>query len=400
MSDSPSTIAIVGGGIGGLTCALALANVGIKSIVFERFNDDADVGAGIQLSPNATRILFQLGLEHDLNALGRTSTMMEWLDGKTDKSLARFPILKYVTETFDSPYLQIYRPDLINLLKSKCSESSDIDFRPGVSIEGLVQETNGITLQTSSSATHVDLCIGADGTVSTIRKYTTDAFEQRKFAGFAYRAVIPLDRLHESFSFETTLLWLDSAFHVVTYTVGTPPILNCVFVTESDSTEQHGEIHRQRSSRNALATAIREPSPRLQMLLERVPDGALYRWPIYQFPPVPAGASSERPIVLIGDAWHTTLPFAGQGAALAIEDAEALATCMADTDLYSLGDRLSRFEAKRAPRIRQVQAISTRNRVVYHLKNPVLKLLRSWCARPAYWRTTKQLFGYVGNTSS
>ena len=400
MSNSLQYVAIVGGGIGGLTSALALAESGIESVVFERFSDNSDIGAGIQLSPNATRILFQFGLEHELRDLGRTPETMHWIDGKTDRLLARFPVLKYVSESYDAPYLQIYRPDLIEVLKRKCDDNAKIDLRLGTSVEKLIPDVNRVILETSSGDTQADLCIGADGTNSTIRTYTDDAFEERVFGGFAYRAVIPLARLGEHFSYDRTTLWLHSSYHVVTYAVGKEPLVNCVFVTESDRSDACGEIHRQRTTRETLMKVLPTPSPLLNKLLDHVPDETLYRWPIYQFPPSPLHASTNHPIALIGDAWHTTLPFAGQGAALAIEDAAALAKCLSDTRTSSFTERLVRFEAMRIPRIQKVQAISARNKTVYHLKNPVLKLLRSWCAQPAYRMTTQQLFSYEGIASN
>ncbi len=394
MSDNPKTVAIVGGGIGGLTSALALAHVGFHSIVFERYRDGKDVGAGIQLSPNATRVLFQLGLEKELAAIGRTSETMNWIDGETDKQLVQFPIREYVNETYDTPYLQIYRPDLIRVLESKCDNDSRIEFRKGVFVEKLNLGFNEVTVQTPSGDVSATLCIGSDGTNSTIRTYANDVFTNRIFAGYAYRATIPLTNLNEHFSRDSTNLWLNASYHAVTYIVGENPVLNCVFVVESDDPGTSTDIHRQKSTLNDLVQALPEPSPLLRGLLDQIPEDALYRWPIYQFPPVTVRVSSEHPLALIGDAWHTTLPFAGQGAALAIEDALALATCLSNENSNSLSESLTRFEERRIPRIRQVQAISARNRIVYHLQNPVLKLLRSWFARPAYWRTTKQLFGY------
>lgn len=394
MSDNLSTVAIVGGGIGGLTSALALSEVGISSIVLERYSNNNDVGAGIQLSPNATRVLFQLGLETDLTPVSRFPSSMEWFDGETDKPLARFPISEYVDKAFDAPYLQIYRPDLMTVLKSACENKSCIEIRTGVSVETLRFIDDGVALKTSSGEIRADLCIGADGTNSSIRKYANDSFGKRLFAGFAYRAMIPLRQLDERYSKEVTRLWLNPSYHVVTYTVCTEPTLNCVFVIEADDVTVPKDTHRQRTTRKPLTDGIRAPSPLIRFLLERVPEDTLYRWPLYQFPPIPARCSPEHPLALTGDAWHTTFPFAGQGAALAIEDSVALAASLADARSDSPVESLYRYEESRIERIRQVQAISARNRTVYHLKNPILKLLRTCVAQAAYRRTAKQLFNY------
>ena len=394
MKNSLPSVAIVGGGIGGLTSALALAQVGIDSVVLERYADGTEVGAGIQLTPNATRILNQLGLEKHLKVLGRSPSTMEWFDGKTDKPLAQFPISGYVDNAFDAPYLQIYRPDLMNLLQSACENETRIEIRTRVSVEKLAFDNDGVVLKTSSGEIRADVCIGADGTNSTTRKYANDSFDERLFAGFAYRALIPFNQLDERFSRDATRLWLNSAYHVVTYTVGREPSLNCVFVVESDDLIKFEDLHRQRTTRNALTEAIATPSPLLRFLLLRVPEDTLYRWPLYQFSPVPVRVSPQHRLALIGDAWHTTLPFAGQGAALAIEDASALATCLSSATSDLQVEALTRYEDSRILRIRQVQKISARNRMVYHLKNPILKQLRSWGAHAAYRRTIRQLFSY------
>lgn len=396
MNNSRPPVAIVGGGIGGLTCALALADCGIQSVVFEQYAGDTDTGAGIQLSPNATRVLFRLGLENELVALSNTPSTMLWRDGNTDRPLAQFPLLEYVNTTYDAPFLQIFRPDLMRVLEARCHDSSLIDLRKGTTVEGYRRDAKEATLETSSGDFHTKLCIGADGTNSTIRKFTNSLVGRRAFGGHAYRTVIPLTQVDEIYSRNDTTLWLDSSFHVVTYAVGEEPFLNCVFVVESNLSDAREDFHRQKSSLHTLRSALREPSPLLKMLLERVPDETLYRWPLYQFPPMPTRSDRTHPVVLVGDAWHTTFPFAGQGAALAIEDAIALAMCLSDVSSGSQADRLARYENKRISRIRQVQAISARNRKVYHVKNAFLKSSRSWVAQYAYRSTTKKLFSYEG----
>ncbi|MCY4095861.1 MAG: FAD-dependent monooxygenase [Gammaproteobacteria bacterium] len=398
MSKGLPSVAIAGGGIGGLTTALALADVGIESIVLERYAEGPDVGAGIQLSPNATRILHRLGFESDLATIGRTPSTMLWLDGETDRCLARLPIREYVKAKYDAPYLQIYRPELMRLLESKCLENNQIDLRKDTSVEDLQLNSNEATLKTSRGEVHADLCIGADGTNSTIRKYTNDSLNERIYAGYAYRTVIPLAQLDENHTLDETTLWLNAAFHVVTYTVGEDSVLNCVFVVESERSATFEDLHRQRSSRSELTNALPNPSPLVKTLLDRVQDEELYRWPLYQFPPIPVRRDPYHPVVLIGDAWHTTLPFAGQGAALSIEDASTLAECLSVSGSNSLVDRLTHYENERISRVRRVQSISARNRMVYHAKNPIFKLLRSWVAQIAYRRTTGQLFLYEGTS--
>ena len=394
MIDGLQSVVIVGGGISGLTTALSLANVGIHSVVLERNLSEVDVGAGIQLSPNATRIFHQIGLERDLAEIGRTPSTMEWLDGETDQRIASFPISSYVKANFDAPYLQLYRPELIRTLERACSIDERIELRKGVAVEALRLHADSVVIETSTGDIRADLCVGADGTNSTVRRNLSNSFDYGRFAGFAYRTTIPLTQLNNEFAQNLTRLWLNSRFHVVTYPVGAEPVLNCVFVVESDDAEIPEDMHRQKSSRKSLSKTIDSPSALLGTLLERVSEDSLFRWPLFQFPPVRVRQLGEYPLALVGDAWHTTLPFAGQGAALAIEDAITLARSLSELRLGTLASRLSIFETVRIPRVSQVQKISARNRTVYHLGNPVLKRLRNWGAQFAYRRTTERLFGY------
>ena len=397
-------IVIVGGGIGGLTTALALAHEGHRVTVLEQHADIADVGAGIQLSPNATRCLFALGVEDALRSISHIPSHMVWLDGGTDCVIDTFSMSDDRFERYQTPYVQVFRPDLISLLNSECEQNDLIELQRGIKVAIVSPTEHQVNVTTSKGMLEADLCVGADGLNSTVRRSSNIGISSRTFAGYAYRVVIPISKLGQSFDRTATMLWLHSNFHVVAYVVGTEPVMNCVFVVESPQTKMPDDVHRQTSSRNELVDALTTPSQQIQSLLEHIPYGNLYRWPLYQFPPqrVSQRNVGNGRIVLVGDAWHTTLPFAGQGAALTIEDAIALGRHLRDwqkrspgnQDQRSPGDHIARFESERIPRIHQVQAISARNRWVYHLKSPLLRRLRAFVAQFAFGYTTQRLFSY------
>lgn len=394
MHNRKPTIAIVGGGLGGLTCALALARIGYASVVIEQYPETGDVGAGIQLSPNATRCLNSLGLFDKLSAIAEQPEAMLWRDGADDRELAELELGSYIANRFSAPFLQFNRAELANNLEAACLADDLIQVRKNELVER-IEFTQGKTLvHTSQETINVDLCVGADGSHSTVRQYHHGTPSKRQSAGVAFRTKLPLSVLDVQMDAQATYLWLHQRFHVVVYPVGTPRMLNCVFVVDAPVLEQSADPHRQSAKVSDLKRGLARCSPILLKLVEEIPTGDLFCWHLYQFPPEPRDTAIENPVVLIGDAWHTTFPFAGQGAALAIEDAVVLANCLQNVTPDSYQRSLTRFEKLRIPRIRAVQAISKRNRRIYHLKNPAAKSLRNLAASYGFRKTSGSLFAY------
>lgn len=387
-------VAIVGGGIGGLTCALALDRSGIESVVLEQHDHESDVGTGIQLSPNATRLLNQLGLEMDLRFIGRSPDAMQWLDGETDDDIARIVMGNSVEEAFGAPYLQIYRPDLTRTLEAACQDSSRIQLLKGVRVKHVQTIRNRVHIRMADDQLDVDLCVGADGTHSTVRVFAGERVLHKRFGGFAFRGCIPLDRLAGDFTVADTILWLHANFHVVAYVIGSEPMLNYVVVTERQDADSQANQRRQKVAGESIAKILRGGSGRLRSLAQVAAEFDVHKWPLYQLSTTRARNSETKPIALLGDAWHTTFPFAAQGAALAIEDAMELARQLSANENGSFVERVVAYKRIREPRIRSVQRISARNRVIYHVRNPLLKRLRNILLKRGYEHTARRLFSF------
>ena len=394
MTDYIRTIAIVGGGIGGLTSALALAKVGFECVVLERQASGAHVGAGIQLTPNATRVLFGLGLELDLSVIATQPQAMHWLDGSNDDLLSQFPLGAKVENQYGAPYLQLHRSDLIHVLATACRESNNIELVNGTLVERIDVSSSQVRISSHAGIFRADVCIGADGTNSTVRRYAQENIRNRKFTGCAYRALIPLEHLNQHFAEPVIRVWLHPRFHVVTYPIGVKPRLNCVVVVDGEHEHNHNDLHRQKASLSELRKSLETFSPRLQALLAFVDDDSLFKWPLYQFGPARSNVNTHGRLALVGDSWHTTVPFAAQGAALAIEDAVALANSIRGATTSALPSGLAQYEKHRIPRIRRVQRISSRNKTIYHLHSPILRQIRNWSAQVGYQWTTKRLFEF------
>ena len=392
--DPLQTAAIVGGGIGGLSAAIGLAQLGFQCTVFEQHDGETDVGAGIQLTPNATRGLFQLRLEMDISVIADTPIAMKWLDGTNDRELATFPIGDRALYQYGAPYFQVYRPELIKVLESACHDAPYIEVKKGIQVEHVAFEGKRARVETSDGSVVADLCVGADGANSTVRRFSRSASNRRKFAGFAFRATIPLRELDSRIAGNITRVWLHPKFHVVTYPVGRDRLLNCVFVAEGNETDDDADIHRQKATLEELHSCLAHASPLLRELVNRVNEADLYRWPLHQTSASPVRRSPSDRLVLIGDAWHSTLPFAAQGAALAIEDAVLLAWCVRNAHLTDMAPLISEFEQQRLPRIRSVQRISARNRAIYHLADRTMQNLRNAFAPIGYEWTARKLFAY------
>ncbi len=394
MTNSPQSAVIVGGGISGLTSALALAREGIDCNVIEKYERRFDVGAGIQLTPNATGCLYQLGLEMDLAFFARIPQVMEWLDGETDQLLAQFQLGDAICKRYGTPLLQISRSDLIKILEAACKQSKHVEVNQGITTERLNLTPEIVEVITTSGSMSTNLCIGADGTNSMVRSYANCTLPSHHVAGCAYRATIPFTQLRERDTRSATRVWLHEKFHVVTYPVGVTPVLNCVFVIDTNDHDNKNDLHRQKASRHELRQALAEGSPNLRELIDLVDETSLYRWPLYQFSPIRVRQATRYPIALVGDAWHTTLPFAAQGAALAIEDAVEIAKCLRLPQSTSVNQKLTLYEKRRIPRIRRVQSISSRNRTLYHLQNELLRRIRNWGAQIGFEWVSRQLFSY------
>lgn len=364
MSDP---IAIVGAGIGGLYCALALTRRGHHVRLFERAANVSEVGAGLQLSPNACHCLRQVEVLEPLEELATAPGSIHVRPGRTGKTITHIPLNPYLNDLYGAPYLVIHRADLQRVLYEACLADEHIDIHldhrfTGRRAHSEVEEEILFDTPTGEVAFKTPLLIAADGVWSAVRG-TIPGAQTAVFSGrTAYRATIPADQVPASEMLDTGL-WLSPEAHLVHYPLNAGKAFNMVALIEEDWQE---ETWSAEVKRDEFLKTFSRWAPEARALLEK-PESWL-KWAL-------CGVDAHGPwgngrTLLLGDAAHGMLPFAAQGAAIAIEDGAVLADLI--TRYGNRPDQIRRaYEDARQERVAKVQALARSNGQIYHLSGPV-----------------------------
>ena len=366
--DSPLHAIVVGAGIGGLTAALVLARKGLRVSVHERAPAFSEIGAGIQISPNASRLLCALGLEPGLRELASAPAAIEMRSWRGERLFTQ--ALGVVAEQrFCAPYLNLHRADLHRLLVDAIAGEARIELQLGAAVATVEQAGEIVRLQLENGQTRqADLVIGADGIRSAVRGALFGPERPRYTGCVAWRGVIPVDALAAHRPATVSALWMGPGAHFVHYYVRGGRLLNFVAVVEQPGWE--AESWSERGRKENLVAAFAGWHPGIAAITEAADPEGCYRWGLFDRPPMPAWTSGR--ITLLGDACHPMLPFMAQGACMAIEDAVTLGECLAaDGDVVTA---LRRYEAARRPRTAAVQQKSRINKTLYHLRGTPARL--------------------------
>jgi salicylate hydroxylase len=357
-------ILITGAGIGGLTAAIALARRGIAVTIAEKRTGFGESGAGIQISPNAGRVLEALDLRLPLKRAGVSIgglVVRRWRDGR---ELAAMPM---GVDENGTPFRALKRADLHMLLLDAARALPNIKLIVGRSLEAVAQHEDGITASLVSESGQTEqlralAVIGADGLWSRLRTLTGDAAPP-VFTGFeAWRAVIPAPAGQKP----EINLHLGSGRHAVHYPVASGRETNLVVMRAA------GEA-REGWSRDGETPVLEHHLAGASLALRNL-AAAANSWQVWSLFDRPPAAMAQGRIALLGDAAHPILPFMAQGAALAIEDAAVLARLLAthlqETGAAGVPAALARYAQGRAERVARVQAASRANGRSYHLGRP------------------------------
>ncbi|MGA7211863.1 MAG: FAD-dependent monooxygenase, partial [Pseudolabrys sp.] len=328
-------IALIGGGIGGLVAAIALRQRGLAPVVFEQADRLKEVGAGIQITPNSTRILRALGLEDAVRTRGFEPGFMLTRDMTTGEVLFRTQAKGAMAERFGAGWFQIHRADLLDILTSALA-GADIRLNaPCVAVE---PTENGAAVQIGDGKRDLfDVVVGCDGIRSLVRA-TLHGEQSVRFTGnMCWRALVPIDALTESHLEPVMNYWMGRRGHVVAYFVRGGALINLVVVTETDQwVEESWSVEGRRED---MLAAFPKAHRSLRVLLESVER--CFKWGLFDRDPLPSWGRGR--VTLLGDAAHPMLPFLSQGAASAIEDGYVLARELARAP-GDLGAALAAYE--------------------------------------------------------
>ena len=353
------SVAVIGGGIGGTSAALSLLQSGVDVHVYEQARELREVGAGIQISPNASRVLHRLGLAEALAEMGVKPLawhQRRWQDGRT---LLRTPLAEAMQAAFGSPHYQMHRADVLRTLVAALPSDR---VHVGHRLASLGDHGDRVEAQFENGARiNVDALVGADGIHSTVRGILFGP-EQPHFTGcMCYRGLVPAVRLaHLEIPVEAQI-WMGPGKHFVHYYVRNKQLLNFVAIIDQDTWTKESWTDRGDVA-DAIA-AYEDWHPQLQGILQAVDE--TFIWALFDRPPMQRWSVGR--VALLGDACHAMLPFMAQGAAQAIEDGATLAACLANRGKKDVADALKLYETHRLPRTARVQALAANNKVRFHL---------------------------------
>jgi salicylate hydroxylase len=357
---------VAGGGIGGLAAAFACARAGWDVRLSERADTFSEVGAGIQLGPNVTRILQSWGLGDALAEVAATPDRLRVCDALSGLELAALPLGCSAVQRYGAPYATLRRADLQQLLLAALRGREGVSLRTGEAITGhTTDEAAGIvTLQAGAGPVEGDLLVGADGLWSAVREQLLRDGPARPTGHLAYRAMQPQASLPAAQRSGDITVWLGPRLHVVTYPVLRGEWLNVVVIVHGrvPGDDLTGWDHAANAS--GLREALRGVCTPLADQVHAMADWRL--WVLCDRPPV---ASADQlavgRVALLGDAAHPMRPYLAQGAGMAIEDAAELGRALGMTDI-EVPLRLRRYALNRWQRNARVQARSARNGRIFH----------------------------------
>lgn len=369
-------ILIAGGGIGGLASALVAARAGWQALVIEQAAVFSEVGAGIQLGPNATRVLREWGLLEAVAERACAPRRLVARDALTGRELSSLSLEGFASR-YGAPYLTIHRAGLHEvLLQAVQAQGPQVHLHTGARIEDLVEVGEGVRAHLADGMKpEADALVGADGLWSVVRQVLLADGPAQPSDHVAYRGLAPLLDLPSFRQEREVTAWFGPRLHAVTYPVRDPAtgteMLNIVCVVQQ-------QVEGERFGWNLPGTAERlqavmgPAGAMLQEALRAVPSWGL--WVLHDRPPVGGAAQMARGrVALLGDAAHPMRPYLAQGAAMAIEDAGELGRSLVAVRerVLDLPAALQRYALGRWQRVAQVQRRALRNGAIFHATGPV-----------------------------
>lgn len=358
--ESRMPVLIAGGGLGGLTIALALGRQGIPVRVIEQSSSLGAIGYGIQLGPNVFAAFERLGLTEAVLAASHLPPALLMIDALTGEEIIRIPTGATFRRRFGRPYVVIHRVDLHEVLLAACRATPGVELAAATTLASFQDLGDRVRVETGSGEIIEGAAlVGADGLHSRVRAELKGAHDTPRSSGYAaHRTIVPRDQVPAGHFRDEVILWGGPGFHIVCYPLRNRALLNIVAVFK---TSTHAEKQDAAAYRREVQETYRVAHPDMQVLLGLMELDR--RWPIADHEPIRHWSRGR--VTLLGDAAHATLQSLAQGAGMAIEDGVCLADCLG----AAAGDveaAFRRYEEARRTRTARVQLESRSLWEMYH----------------------------------
>lgn len=361
-------VLIAGGGIGGLAAALACTQHGVPVQLIERAAQLSEVGAGIQIGPNVTRILQAWGLGEALAQVAAFPPRLQARDAQTGQVLGTLTLGERAQALYGAPYAAIHRADLQGLLH-RAAQAAGVDMRLGQTVHGWCETADGVQVNTTDGpSVQAGALIGADGVWSAVRQQLLGDAPARFTGHLAYRALVAQADLPAHLRSDQVTVWMGPRLHVVHYPVRSGQWLNLVAIVHGakpEPTQDWDQVGQTQALMQAMGAVGRD----LHERLASVP--AWRQWALHDREPLTGlKQMAQGRVALLGDAAHPMRPYLAQGAGMAIEDAHVLAQCLC-IDNATVPEQLQAYAEQRWVRNARVQARAIRNGRIFHAQGAV-----------------------------
>jgi 3-hydroxybenzoate 6-monooxygenase len=385
-------VVIAGGGIGGLATAVGLARKGIRSIVLEQAAEFGEIGAGIQLGPNAFHAFDYLGVGDEARAKAVFIDKLRLMDAVSGDEITHIPLDEPFRAKFGNPYAVVHRGDLHGVLLRACKTSGLVDLRTRQTVEGYLQDGRSARAKIrGSEPIECDLLIGADGLRSAVRAQLVKDGEPRVSGHTTFRSVIPTAQMPEDLRWNAATLWAGPKVHLVHYPLTDWKLFNLVITCHNDPPKA---VAGEPVAKDEVRKWFAHVAPRARQIVEHGDNWK--RWVLCDRDPVERWVDGR--VTLLGDAAHPMLQYAAQGACMAMEDAVCISHMLASYE--DIDKALAAYQAQRVVRTARLQVLSRLiGEFIYH-PDGALALMRNAvmsAMKPAeYYERLTWLYGGTG----
>lgn len=354
-----SDVIVVGGGIGGLATALSIVQRTDKSVtVLEQAPQFGEVGAGIQLAPNALFVLEQLGVKQEILDVAVVPKRLVLKDIKTAEELAVLDLAEGFQERYKQPYVVLHRSDLHRVLYEACQKNDRISFKNDEQIQTVEQDENQVTVTNQRGESYTaEAVIGADGIKSNVRKlFSQDEMVCSEYV--AYRGTLPIEEITSKgdVAMDDVIMWIGPNLHLVQYPVRRGELYNQVVVFKTYEYKPEGDWGTPEEMKKRFEGAHPDVERALQYISTQ------FRWPMFHRLPIENWTDGN--VTLLGDAAHPMLQYLAQGGVQALEDAYVLGEALQNEETYN--EAFKRYQAERQPRSAMVQNSARRWGEIIH----------------------------------